>query len=154
LLPVLAETGHLDVAYELLLQDTEPSWLTMIERGATTVWELWNGISADGSVCESLNHYSKGAVVSFLHRYVGGIRLHEEAPAYRRFTVAPMPAGGLSWATVAHESPYGLIECSWRAEDRFHLDVAVPPGTTAEVRLPDGQCLEQQAGRATYESRY
>ncbi|GAA4990858.1 hypothetical protein GCM10023205_73250 [Yinghuangia aomiensis] len=39
LLPVLADTGHLDVAYELLFQDSHPSWLAMIDRGATTIWE-------------------------------------------------------------------------------------------------------------------
>ena len=80
LLPVLADTGHLDVAYELLLQDTEPSWLAMIDRGATTVWERWNGVDADGVPHESLNHYTKGAVVSFLHRYVAGIELLDDGP--------------------------------------------------------------------------
>ena len=62
LLPVLADHGHLDVAYDLLLQDTAPSWLVMIDRGATTVWERWEGIDDDGVPHESLNHYSKGAV--------------------------------------------------------------------------------------------
>ena len=75
---MLADTGHLDVAYELLLQDTEPSWLVMIDRGATTVWERWNGVNADGVPHESLNHYSKGAVVSFLHRYTAGIELLDD----------------------------------------------------------------------------
>ena len=90
LLPVLADTGHLDVAYELLFTDTMPSWLYMIERGATTVWERWDGVRPDGTPFESLNHYSKGAVVSFLHRYVAGIRLLENdgGAAYRHFRVA------------------------------------------------------------------
>ena len=64
LLPALADHGHLDLAYELLFQDTEPSWMTMIDRGATTMWERWEGIDEDGVPHESLNHYSKGAVVS------------------------------------------------------------------------------------------
>ena len=64
-------------AYALLLQDTEPSWLTMIERGATTVWEHWDGVRADGTAHDSLNHHSKGAVVSFLHRYVARIDLDD-----------------------------------------------------------------------------
>ena len=88
-LPVLADTGHLDVAYELLASDTEPSWLTMIDRGATTVWERWNGVSADGVPHESLNHYSKGAVISLLHRYAAGIELLDDGPAYRRFRIRP-----------------------------------------------------------------
>jgi alpha-L-rhamnosidase len=80
LLPLLADTDHLEVAYELLASDTEPSWLTMIDRGATTVWERWNGVNADGVPHESLNHYSKGAVISFLHRYSAGIELLDDGP--------------------------------------------------------------------------
>ena len=139
LLPALADTGHLDVAYELLFSDTEPSWLTMINRGATTLWERWNGVSADGVPTESLNHYSKGAVISFLHRHVAGIELLDDGPAYRRFRVRPQPGGGLTWAEAAHESPYGRIAVSWRlADDRIDLEVTVPPGTSAEIVLPDG----------------
>ncbi len=137
LLPVLADTGHLDVAYELLRQDTEPSWLVMVNRGATTVWEEWGGVDADGGPHASLNHYSKGAVITFLHQHVAGLQLVE--PGYRRFRVAPRPGGGLEWATARHDSPYGLIEVRWEQHpDRFALDVTVPPGTTAEVELPSG----------------
>jgi alpha-L-rhamnosidase len=151
LLPVLAENGHLNVAYELLLQDTEPSWLTMIDRGATTIWEAWNGLDQHGVPSGSLNHYSKGAVVSFLHRYVAGIRLLDGAPAYRRFQIAPTPGGGITSAHATHDSPYGRIESSWRVDgDQFTLDVAVPSGTTAEICLPDGRRLEASSGNVTY----
>jgi alpha-L-rhamnosidase len=149
LLPVLADTGHLDVAYELLLRDSEPSWLVMVDRGATTVWERWNGVSADGVPYESLNHYSKGAVISFLHRYTAGIELVE--PAYRRFRIQPRPGGGLTHAQAAHESPYGRIESAWRAEGgTFELRVVVPPGTGAEVVLPDGTTHAAAPGEHTY----
>ena len=77
------------LAYELLLQDTPPSWLTMVDRGATTVWELWEGVDAGGVAHASLNHYSKGTVASFLHRYVAGLRPSE--PGYRVFEVRPRP---------------------------------------------------------------
>jgi alpha-L-rhamnosidase len=151
LLPVLADTGHLDVAYELLLQDSEPSWLVMVDRGATTVWERWNGVSADGVPSESLNHYSKGAVVSFLHRYTAGIELVE--PAYRRFRVRPRPGGGLTHAEAVHESPYGRIESAWRIDDGvLHLRVVVPPGTEAEVVLPSGATTVAVPGEHTYTS--
>ncbi|OXM60977.1 family 78 glycoside hydrolase catalytic domain [Amycolatopsis vastitatis] len=140
LLPVLADTGHPDVAYELLQQDTAPSWLVMIDRGATTVWEDWNGVSASGEASQSLNHYSKGAVVSFLHRYVAGIELPDDAPGYRHFRIQPRPGGGLTWADAAHESPYGRIESAWSLEGgELHLRVTVPPGTTATVILPSGR---------------
>jgi alpha-L-rhamnosidase len=152
LLPVLADSGHLSVAYELLAQDTPPSWLYMVERGATTVWELWEGIDADGLPHESLNHYSKGAVVSFLHRYVAGIQLLDEHPAYRHFRVEPHPGGGLTQAEAVHDSPYGRIESSWHlADGRFRLTVGVPPGTTAEVRLPDGARVDQGPGTLMHE---
>ncbi|MDT7553205.1 MAG: alpha-L-rhamnosidase, partial [Pseudonocardiales bacterium] len=133
-------TGHLDVAYELLLQDTEPSWMAMVDRGATTVWERWDGVSADGVPHDSLNHYSKGAVVSFLHRYTAGIQQVDGAPAYRRFRVQPRPGGGLTAAEAAHESPYGRIESAWRLDgDALTVRVVVPAGTEAEVVLPDGR---------------
>jgi alpha-L-rhamnosidase len=151
LLPVLADTGHLDVAYELLLQDSEPSWLVMVDRGATTVWERWNGVSAEGVPYESLNHYSKGAVISFLHRYTAGIELAE--PAYRRFLVRPRPGGGLTSAEAAHESPYGRIESAWRIEDGvLHLRVVVPAGTEASVVLPDGTTSIAAPGEHTFTS--
>ena len=105
LLPVLADHGHLDLAYELLFQDTEPSWLAMIDRGATTVWERWEGIDEDGVPHESLNHYSKGAVISFLHRYVAGLQRVE--PTWRRFRVQPRPGGGITRASAEHETPHG-----------------------------------------------
>jgi alpha-L-rhamnosidase len=136
LLPALADTGHADIAYELLFQDTPPSWLSMVGKGATTVWERWLGIDDDGMPHESLNHYSKGAVISFLHRYTAGIRIGGE-PAYRAFRIQPVPGSRLTSAAAAHESPYGRIESSWRADrGLLYLDVTVPPGTTAEVILP------------------
>jgi alpha-L-rhamnosidase len=146
---VLADAGHLDVAYELLLQDSEPSWLVMVDRGATTVWERWNGVSADGVPYESLNHYSKGAVISFLHRYTAGIELIE--PAYRRFRIRPRPGGRLTSATAAHESPYGRIESAWRLDgDAFELLVVVPAGTSAEIVLPDGGTTAAGPGTHTF----
>jgi alpha-L-rhamnosidase len=154
LLPVLADTGHLGLAYELLLQDTPPSWLAMVDRGATTVWEDWNGIDDDGVAHASLNHYSKGAVISFLHHYVAGVELLDDHPGYRHFRVAPRPGGGLTWAEAAHDSPYGRIESSWRIDgDTFRLTATVPPGTTAEVVLPDGTRHEQGPGTRAYECR-
>jgi alpha-L-rhamnosidase len=115
------------------------------------VWEHWNGVDADGVPHESLNHYSKGAVVSFLHRYTAGIEPLE--PAYRRFRVRPRPGGGLTRAEAAHESPYGRIGSSWQlAGDRFSLTVVVPAGTEAEVVLPDGTTTTAGPGRHEFTS--
>ncbi|HET6937474.1 MAG TPA: alpha-L-rhamnosidase C-terminal domain-containing protein [Nocardioides sp.] len=145
LLPVLADAGHLDVAYDLLLQDSPPSWLAMIDRGATTLWERWEGVDDDGVPHESLNHYSKGAVISFLHRYVAGLQRLE--PTWRRFQVAPRPGGGITSAGTEHVTPHGPAAVSWRLDgDGFGLDVRVPDGCVAEVVLPDGRELEVGPG--------
>ncbi|MFH8798297.1 family 78 glycoside hydrolase catalytic domain [Streptomyces sp. NPDC017936] len=141
LLPVLADHGHLDLAYALLLQSTPPSWLAMIDRGATTVWEDWHGVDDRGRPAMSYNHYSKGAVISFLHQYVAGIRLPRTPDAgsagYRRFVIAPRPGGGLTSAAARHDSLHGTVESRWeRHGDVYTLDVRVPPGTEAQVRLP------------------
>ena len=144
LLPVLADHGYLDVAYELLFQDTAPSWLAMIDAGATTIWENWDASA-------SLNHYSKGAVVTFLHRYVAGLRPDPEAPCLERFTVAPRPRGGITSAEATYDSPSGRARSSWTiADGRFELEIEVPPGTTATVVLPDGTETTAGPGRSTY----
>ena len=152
LLPVLADTGHADVAYELLFQDTVPSWLAMIDAGANTIWENWEGIDAEDGV-GSLNHYSKGAVITFLHRYVAGIRPDEDAPGYRRFRIEPVPGGGLASAGAALDGPYGRIESVVDAVGSdFDLRVTVPPGTGATVVLPDGTRHDVGPGAATFTS--
>jgi alpha-L-rhamnosidase len=155
LLPVLADAGRADVAYQLLLRDTPPSWMTMLDRGATTIWESWDGVDEHGNASFSLNHFSLGSVISFLHTHTAGIRLLDAAPAYRHFRIEPVPGGGLTWATGRLDSPYGRIESAWQIADgrRFQLDVVVPPGTTADVRLPDGQHVETGPGRRRFECR-
>lgn len=147
LLPVLADHGRPDVAYDLLTADGEPGWMVMLERGATTVWERWNGVDADGVPHESLNHYSKGAVVSFLHGYVAGLR--RTAPTWRRFQVRPYPGGGLTWARASHVTPHGEAVVEWRAGDDVRTTVTVPPGCVADVVLPDGSVHEAGPGTTT-----
>jgi alpha-L-rhamnosidase len=150
LLPVLADNGHLDVAYDLLLQRTEPSWLGMLDRGATTIWEFWNGLDEQGRATGSLNHYSKGAVISFLHQYVAGIRQVEGVPAYRRFVIAPRPGGGLTSAEATLASPYGTIRSAWSVGDAgLRVEVNVPPGTTARLELPGRPAEELAPGAHT-----
>lgn len=137
LLPVLADNGELDLAYELLMQDSEPSWLAMVDRGATTMWELWNGLDAAGAPHQSLNHYSKGAVVSFLHRYTAGLRQAPGSAGWEQIIIEPRPGAGLTSAATTHLGPQGGIEVSWEVDDGvLALRARIPSGTTAEVRLP------------------
>ncbi|MDR7158093.1 family 78 glycoside hydrolase catalytic domain [Arthrobacter sp. BE255] len=137
LLPALADNGRLDLAYELLMQDSEPSWLVMVDRGATTMWEAWDGVGADGTVRQSLNHYSKGAVVSFLHRYTAGLRQAPGSAGWEQIIIEPRPGAGLASASTSHLGPQGLIEIDWTIDDGvLALTATVPSGTTAELRLP------------------
>ena len=132
---VLAENNHLDVAYDLLNQKTIPSWLYAVTKGATTIWETWEGIKEDGTPSASLNHYSPGAVVDFLHRKVAGIDIAE--PGYQRISIHPMPGGGLTSARAAYESVHGLIVSEWKKENgRMWLNITIPANTRALVTLP------------------
>ena len=132
---VLSENGYLDVAYDLLNQKTIPSWLYAVSKGATTIWESWEGVKEDGTPQLSLNHYSPGAIANFLHRTVAGISAAE--PGYRRIVIHPQPGGGLTSAGASYESVYGLIGSEWAMEDGWmRMDVTIPPNTQAVVHLP------------------
>ena len=145
LLPVLADTGHADVAYELLFQRSAPSWLHMIDKGATTVWEDWEGIDDAGVAHESLNHYSKGAVIRFLHTHTLGLRQEPESRAWESFVIAPVPGGGLTWAKGHLDTPQGPVRVEWWiGGDELHIDADIPAGSSATVVFPDGS--SQTAG--------
>ena len=156
LLPVLAGNGALGLAYELLMQDTGPSWLAMVDRGATTVWELWDGIDAGGNPHQSLNHYSKGAVVSFLHRYTAGLRQAPGSAGWERIIIEPRPGAGLTSAATSHLGPRGLVEVAWTMKDGapddggLTLTATIPAGTTAEVLLPGAPTAVVGPGTHTF----
>jgi alpha-L-rhamnosidase len=139
LCPVLTEAGYTDVAYRLLNNDTYPSWGYTIKNGATTIWERWDGWTEESGFqspnMNSLNHYSLGSVGEWLYRYVAGIDLG--APGYGRIIIRPCPGGGLTHARGEYDSVRGRISSSWKIEDdRFVLDVLIPPNTTATVHVP------------------
>jgi alpha-L-rhamnosidase len=141
LLPVLADTGHLDVAYRLLLSDTYPSWGYMIRQGATTIWERWDGWTEEKGLQDpnmnSFNHYAFGSVGEWLYRYVAGIDLDPEEPAYRHISIHPRPGGGLTHVKAGYLSMHGLIVSEWKQrKERFDLKVEIPPNTRATIYLP------------------
>lgn len=145
LLPVLVEAGRDDVAYELLLQRTAPSWLYMVDKGATTIWEAWEGIDDAGNAHESLNHYSKGTVLRFLHEYTLGLRQDQDSVAWRSIVIAPTPGPGLTWARGSHETPNGTIQVHWQLDGvELRIDADIPANTTARIIFPDGS--EHPAG--------
>jgi alpha-L-rhamnosidase len=135
----LTSTGHVDVAYRLLLQTGCPSWLYPVTMGATTTWERWDSLLPDGRVnggaMTSFNHYALGAVADWLHQSVAG--LAPAAPGYREILVRPQPSPALTSASARHLTPYGEARVAWeRADGRFTLEVRVPVGASAHVYLP------------------
>ncbi|MEE4193686.1 MAG: glycoside hydrolase family 78 protein [Anaerolineae bacterium] len=133
---VLADMGRADLAYEVILKEDIPSWLYAIGKGATTVWEDWDGIDKDNVPSASLNHYSKGAVVSWFYEYICGIRMDEESPAYKHFFLQPLPGGGLTHAKATFTSMYGRIEAGWEQVDgKTKYTFTVPANSTATVVL-------------------
>lgn len=143
LCPVLADYGYVESAYRLLLQDTMPGWLYQVKKGATTIWENWDGIDEKGVPSASLNHYSKGAVTGWLFEGVCGIRLTDG-----EIRIQPQPCGMLDYAKAVYHSPAGDIESGWRREgEGFVYEFAVPANARAQILLPDGREEWVAAGR-------
>ncbi|MFC4589260.1 glycoside hydrolase family 78 protein [Sphaerisporangium corydalis] len=141
LLPVLADHGHLDTAYQVLLQPGYPGWGYMSGRGATTIWERWDGIRTDGSFQDpgmnSFNHYGLGSVGDWLYRSVGGLGPDDRDPGYRRLVIAPRPGGGLTSGKSDLRTPYGRALSDWSiSAGTLTLQVEVPANATATVRVP------------------
>ncbi|MGQ7297005.1 family 78 glycoside hydrolase catalytic domain [Quadrisphaera sp. KR29] len=137
--------GRVQDAFALVQSHQSPSWLSMVDRGATSIWERWDSLLADGTVnageMTSFNHYALGAVAGWLHRVVGGLAPLE--PGYRQLLVAPRPGGTVRYARAKHLTPYGEAKVTWRVEGAtLEVEVNVPVGTTAVLDLPGGQVEE------------
>lgn len=135
---VLTKNGYPEIAYKLLLQKTYPSWLYPITRGATTIWERWDGIKPDGSFQDksmnSFNHYAYGAIGNWMYSTITGIRENEEIPGYKKFTIEPLLNAAFSYAKAGFESMYGNIRSGWEVKDgKVELKVSVPPNSKAVI---------------------
>jgi alpha-L-rhamnosidase len=138
---VLADNGRLDLAYELLLKEDFPSWLYQIVKGATTIWEHWDGLKPDGTMwspdMNSFNHYAYGAVSDWVFSTLGGLDTDPEHPGFARSILRPCPGGGIQWAETKYESVYGPISLRWEIKDGvFGITVSIPPNTEALLTLP------------------
>lgn len=134
--PALTDMGYLDVAYQLLLNRTFPSWGFPITQGATTIWERWDGWTAEKGFQDpgmnSFNHYSMGSVGEWLYRYVGGIDLR--SPGYKDLTIKPNPHKSLKYAKTSYFSPQGLVKTQWELEKgTYSLSITIPANTSAAV---------------------
>jgi alpha-L-rhamnosidase len=150
LLFVLADNGRTDIAYKLLLNETYPSWGYMLQKGATTWWERWNGDSGDPSM-NSFNHYAFGSVVAWVYRYVAGIDTDAGAPGFRKIVIHPRLDPSVTRASGEYDSVYGKITTEWSkpAQGPFTLKVLIPANTTADVFLPvvNGQSKVTENGK-------
>lgn len=135
-LSVLTEGGRADLAYKMLENELCPGWLYEVNRGATTLWEDWEGKA-------SHNHYSPGTVCQWLFDTVCGIRPDGE----NRFLIEPVPGGSLTEAEAEYRSLYGKIRSKWeKANHEVKFIVEIPANCTAEVVLPDGRRETVEAG--------
>jgi alpha-L-rhamnosidase len=137
LMQVLSDNGRSDVAYRLLLNRTYPSWGYMVEKGATTIWERWNGDRGDPGM-NSFNHYAFGAVGEWLFRYAAGLDTDPGALGFRRIVIRPYPDARLTFARAEYDSIRGTVVSGWRreADGTLHLDITIPANTTATLFLP------------------
>ncbi|HTL57840.1 MAG TPA: family 78 glycoside hydrolase catalytic domain [Candidatus Limnocylindrales bacterium] len=137
----LTRYGYQELAWQLVTNRTFPSWLYMIDNGATTIWERWDGYvrgrGFQDAGMNSFNHWAFGAVGEWIWRNVAGLNPDDAQAGWKHFVVWPRPGGGVIWAKAEYDSIHGPIASSWRKEGAtFYLKVSVPANTTATVILP------------------
>ena len=155
LMSTLTENGMADIAYELLFQRKNPSWLYSIDNGATTIWERWNSYMIEHGMgpkgMNSFNHYAYGCVCEWIWETVAGIASDPAAPGFKHIIMCPIPDRRLGHLTAEYQSASGVIKSSWRYEgDQWIWDFTIPEGTTASVTLPgETESAEYAAGSYT-----
>lgn len=137
LLHVLSDYGYSQLAYSLLLRKDYPSWLYPVTKGATTIWEHWDGIMENGDFwsadMNSYNHYAYGAVADWVYGVAAGIKPLEEFPGYERVKFSPVPDKRLDWLKASLDTKYGLIRSEWKKEDmiwRYEIETPVDASVT------------------------
>ena len=138
---VLSRFGHSDVAYQLLMQKTYPSWLYPVTMGATTIWERWDGLKPDSTFqtpsMNSYNHYAYGAIGDWMYRNIAGINASDEALAYQKSIIKPRLGGNLTEGGGQLVTNYGTLASHWKISDSgLTLEVTIPANTTADVFVP------------------
>jgi len=153
LCPTLARFGRADLAYALLHQDTYPSWGYSIAQGATTIWERWDGWTADrgfqAAEMNSFNHYSLGSIGDWLYGGVAGIDQTPDSVGFRELALRPTVGGRLTWAKASQETIRGRVSSGWRLDgDEIVVDVEIPPGSTADLLVPTSDPTSVRAADA------
>lgn len=134
---VLTERGRPDIVYQMVSQKDYPGLGYMVEKGATTIWELWNGDTADPAM-NSHNHVMLiGDLVIWLYEYLAGIKPDPQKPAFKHIIMKPHPVEGLANVSASYQSMYGKISSRWRKNGKTFLwDIEIPPNTTATIYIP------------------
>ncbi len=149
---VLSNNGYTDVAYDLLLQESYPSWLYPVKMGATTIWERWDGEKTDSTFedpgMNSFNHYAYGAIGDWMYRVSAGIETN--GAGYKHIIIQPHPTSKLTYSKASFESSYGTIASGWERKDgKIIVKVKIPVNTTATIILPaSGQSKVAESGKA------
>ncbi|MBI5084221.1 MAG: family 78 glycoside hydrolase catalytic domain [Acidobacteria bacterium] len=154
LMRTLSDNGRADLAYRIATQKTYPGWGYMIEKGATTIWELWNGDTADPAM-NSGNHVMQiGDLGVWMYEYLAGIRTDPEKPGFEHIIIKPYTVEGLTHVKATHRSPYGVIASEWRREaGAVTLRVTIPANTTATVHVPGKKGEVREVGSGRWEFR-
>ncbi|HTS10209.1 MAG TPA: alpha-L-rhamnosidase C-terminal domain-containing protein, partial [Candidatus Eisenbacteria bacterium] len=147
----LSDYGYYDEAYMLLNRTEYPSWLYPITKGATTIWERWDGEKPDGSFQDagmnSFNHYAYGAIGEWMYRVIAGIEIDRSQPGYKHVLIQPHPGGGLTSTKASVHSMYGRVASSWEVKGgTMTMSVEIPANTTASVRLPGARLEDVSEG--------
>jgi len=144
LMRTLTDRGRADLALKLATDDTYPSWGYMVRNGATTIWELWNGNTADPAMNSGNHVMLLGDLLLWEYEYLGGIRALE--PGYSRIQLKPTIIPGLDYVKCSYESVSGRIESSWSVyKGHYEWNVVIPANTQAEVWIPTGSGYVKQA---------
>jgi alpha-L-rhamnosidase len=155
LMQTLTDNGMGDVAYDLLFQRRNPSWLYSVDNGATTIWERWNSYTIEDGMgpngMNSFNHYAYGCVCQWIWETAAGICADPAAPGFRHIIMKPLPDRRLGYIDASFDSAAGTIRSSWRYEgDSWIWEFTIPEGSTASVTLPgETASSEYQSGSYT-----
>ena len=154
LMATLTENGMSDIAYELLFQRKNPSWLYSIDNGATTIWERWNSYMKDTGMgprgMNSFNHYAYGCVCEWLWETAAGIAADPANPGFRHIIMRPLPDRRLGHLSATYQSAAGLIKSDWKYEgDTWQWTFTIPEGATADVTFP-GESEAKSYGPGTH----
>ncbi|MBR6171291.1 MAG: family 78 glycoside hydrolase catalytic domain [Bacteroidaceae bacterium] len=154
LMQTLTENGMSDIAYELLFQRKNPSWLYSIDNGATTIWERWNSYMKDSGMgprgMNSFNHYAYGCVCEWIWETVAGIAADPKQPGFKHIIMRPVPDKRLGFLNAEYKSSAGTIKSSWKYQgDKWIWKFTIPEGATATVILP-GETSSKEYAAGSY----